>query len=491
MASRPVSLHTSVMGLIAGLTNVVRARRDLAGFLLGLHREQGDIARARLGNLRLHLLAHPDHVRDVLVTHQRTFMKGHVLQRAKILFGEGLLTSEGDFHLRQRRLVQPAFHRQRIAEYARVMVDRGWIAGDRWRDGATVDMDHEMMALTLAIVARTLFDADVDAEADEIGGALTEVLQLFQTVFIPGMQLLDRLPLPHTRRFARARARLDATVYRLIAERRAELARGAARGDLLSMLLSAQDAEGDGGGMTDQQVRDEALTLFLAGHETTANALTWTWYLLSQHPEVEGRLHEEIDHVLGGRRATADDLGALPYARMVFSESMRLYPPAYAIGRQALEAYEIAGVSIPAGSLVVVSPLVTQRDARWFPDPERFDPHRWTPDAQATRPKFSYFPFGGGTRMCIGDQFAWTEGVLVLATLAQRWRAELAPDQRVAMKPMITLRPRYGMRMVLRERSQESGVTGQGSGAERGRRASRGRPASDERGSEAAAPFHP
>jgi cytochrome P450 len=441
------------MSLVRGVQNLVRARRDLAEFLLSLQREQGDVARGRLGYLRLHLIAHPDHVRDVLVTHQRAFMKGHVLQRAKMLLGEGLLTSEGDFHLRQRRLVQPAFHRQRIAAYAREMVARAWITGDRWRDGQTVDMDHEMMALTLAIVARTLFDAEVDAEADEIGGALTEVLRLFQTVFIPGMQLFDRLPLPHTRRFARARGRLDATIYRLIAERRAERARGEERGDLLSMMLAAQDAEGDGGSMTDEQLRDEAMTLFLAGHETTSNALTWTWYLLSQHPSVERRLHDEIDRVLGVRRATADDIASLPYTRMVLSESMRLYPPAYAIGRKALEDYEVAGVMIPRGTLVVVSPLVTQRDARWFPDPERFDPERWTPEAQAARPKFSYFPFGGGTRMCIGDQFAWTEGMLLLATVAQRWRAELAAGQRVAMKPMITLRPKYGMKMVVRSRA--------------------------------------
>jgi cytochrome P450 len=342
------------------------------------------------------------------------------------------------------------------------MVERATITSERWRDGQMVDMDHEMMELTLAIVARTLFDADVDAEADEIGSALTEVLQLFQTVFIPGMHLLDRLPLPYTRRFARARGRLDATIYRLITERRAERARGEERGDLLAMMLSAQDAEGDGGSMTDEQLRDEAMTLFLAGHETTANALTWTWYLLSRHPEVEARLHEELDRVLRGRRATADDLAALSYTRMVLSESMRLYPPAYAIGRRALGDYEVAGIVIPRGSLVVVSPLVTQRDARWFPGPERFDPDRWTPEAQAMRPKFSYFPFGGGTRMCIGDQFAWTEGILVLATLAQRWRAELAAGQRVGMKPMITLRTRYGMRMVLRTRGQESGVRDQG-----------------------------
>jgi cytochrome P450 len=419
-------------------------------------------------------------------------MKGHVLQRAKILLGEGLLTSEGEFHLRQRRLVQPAFHRQRIAVYARDMVDRAWITGDRWRDGETVDMDHEMMALTLAIVARTLFDADVDAEANEIGGALTEALDLFQTVFIPGMQLLDRLPLPHTRRFARARGRLDATIYRLIAERRAERARGEERGDLLSMMLSAQDAEGDGGSMTDEQLRDEAMTLFLAGHETTANALTWTWYLLSQHPDVEGRLHDEVDRVLGDRRATADDLPALPYTRMVLSESMRLYPPAYAIGRRALEPYQVAGVMIPRGSLVVVSPLVTQRDARWFPEPDRFDPQRWTPEAQASRPKFSYFPVGGGTRMCIGDQFAWTEGMLVLATLAQRWRAELAPGQRVAMKPMITLRTRYGRRMVLRARREGSRGRGvEGSEGWKGGAASPLPPPSDEQAAAGRLPFHP
>ena len=442
------------MRLTAGLANIFRARHDLASFLLGLQRDQGDVAHAWVGNLHVHLLAHPDHVRDVLVTHQRSFMKGHVLQRAKILLGEGLLTSEGDFHLRQRRLVQPAFHRQRIAAYAREMVDRAWITRERWRDGSVVDMDREMMALTLAIVARTLFDADVDAEADEIGGALTEALELFQTVFIPGMQLLDRLPLPHTRRFARARGRLDETIYRLIAERRAERARGVEREDVLSMMLIAQDAEGDGGRMTDPQLRDEAMTLFLAGHETTANALTWTWYLLSQHREVEARLHQEVDRVLGDRRATADDLGALAYTRMVLTESMRLYPPAYAIGRRALEDYEVGGVVIPRGALVVVSPLVTHRDARWFPDPERFDPERWTPEAQATRPKFSYFPFGGGTRMCIGDQFAWTEGTLLLATLAQRWRMELVAGQRVAMKPMITLRTRYGMRMLLKSRAK-------------------------------------
>jgi cytochrome P450 len=440
------------MSFFAGIANLLRVRTDLAGFLLSLHREQGDVARTRIGNLRVHLVAHPDHVRDVLVTHQRAFMKGHVLQRAKMLLGEGLLTSEGEFHLRQRRLVQPAFHRQRIAAYAREMVNRAWITRDRWRDGQTVDMDREMMALTLAIVARTLFDADVDAEADEIGGALTEVLRLFQTVFIPGMQWLDRVPLPHTRRFARARGRLDATIYRLIKERRAERARGEERGDLLSMMLAEQDAEADGGSMTDEQLRDEAMTLFLAGHETTSNALTWTWYLLSQHPAAESRFHEEIDRVLGDRRATVDDLASLSYTRMVLSESMRLYPPAYAIGRRALEDYTVDGFTIPRGALVVVSPLVTQRDPRWFPDPERFDPERWTSDAQAARPKFSYFPFGGGTRMCIGDQFAWTEGMLLLATLAQRWRAELTAEQRVAMRPMITLRPKYGMRMVLKRR---------------------------------------
>jgi cytochrome P450 len=423
-------------------------RRDAPGFLLRTARTFGDVAFFRLGPRNIFLLNHPDLIKDVLVTRQHDFMKSHMLQRAKTLLGEGLLTSEPPLHPRQRRLAQPAFHRQRLAAYAGTMSAYAARARERWRDGEVLDVDQEMMRLTLAIVAKTLFNSDVEAEAPEIGRALTEVLHLFRMVMLPFSELLERLPLPSTRRFQRAKARLDQTIYRMIDDRRAS---GKDKGDLLSMLLLAQDEAGTGG-MTDQQVRDEALTIFLAGHETTSVALTWTWYLLSQHPDVEAKLHRELDAVLQGRLPEIDDLPCLRYAEMVLSESMRLYPPAWAIGRMAIKPYEAAGYAIPPGSVAMMSPFVTQRDSRWYPDPERFDPERWTPEEKARRPKFSYFPFGGGARMCIGESFAWTEGVLLLSAIAQRWRFELVPGHPVGYRALITLRTRHGMKMVARPR---------------------------------------
>jgi cytochrome P450 len=288
----------------------------------------------------------------------------------------------------------------------------------------------------------------VSSEADEIGEALTEVLGLFDTVLLPFSEWLEKLPLPKVRRFERARARLDSTIYRIIAERRAS---GEDRGDLLSMLLLAQD-EDTGGRMTDKQVRDEALTLFLAGHETTAQALTWTWYLLSQNPDCERKLHDEIDSVLGGRIPEFDDLPRLRYTEMVLTESMRLYPPAWAIGRKATAPFQLGGYEIPKGAILILSPYVTQRDPRFFPDPERFDPERWTPENADARPKFSYYPFGGGARLCIGERFAWMEGTLVLAAIAQQWRLRLAPRHRVEPLPLLTLRSKYGMKMTVERR---------------------------------------
>jgi len=321
---------------------------------------------------------------------------------------------------------------------------------DRWRAGTTIDAHQEMMALTLAIVGKTLFDADVEHEAAEIGAALATTFESFHFgFFLPFGELLERLPLPATLRFRKARARLDATIYRLIEERRRA---GGDRGDLLSMLLLAQDTEGDGGRMTDLQLRDEAMTIFLAGHETTANAMTWTWYLLSQHPDVEARVHAEIDAALGSRLPGADDLPLLPYTRMVLAESMRLYPPAWIVGRRALGPFEANGYTIPARSIVLLSQYTMHRDARWFPDPERFDPERFTPERQADRPKFAYFPFGGGPRVCIGEQFAWMEGLILLATIAQRWRLRLVPDHPIALQPIITLRPKHGIRMIVEAR---------------------------------------
>ena len=415
-------------------------------------REYGDLPYFRLASFNVYLLNHPELVREVLVTQQANFIKSRALQRARILLGEGLLTSEGDFHKRQRRLVQPAFHRERLAAYAAVMSDYAARVRDRWTDGSTLDVSAEMMHLTLAVVGKTLFSADVESEATEIGDALTTVLKMFRLLMLPFSEYLEKLPLPSMRRFDKARTRLDTTIYGLIHERRKS---GHDAGDLLSMLLLAQDEEGDGGGMTDQQVRDEALTLFLAGHETTANALTWTWYLLSQNTECERRLHQEVDAVLNGRAATVADLPALRYTEKVFSEAMRLYPPAWAIGRMAIGPFELRGTKIATGSILIASPYVTQRDPRWFSDPERFDPERWTAELRDSRPKFSYFPFGGGARVCIGERFAWMEGVLVLATLAQKWKLRLASGQKVETLPLITLRTKYGMRMIVERRQKD------------------------------------
>jgi len=368
-----------------------------------------------------------------------SFRKGRALQRAKRLLGEGLLTSEGEFHRRQRRLAQPAFHRRRVNSYARVMVEYAEAASARWRDGQELDISDEMMRLTLAVVGKTLFDADVESDADEVGSALTEVMNLFGYLMLPFSELLEKLPLPPRRRFLRARARLDAVIYRIIEERRRS---GVDRGDLLSTLLHAVDEEGDRTGMTDEQLRDEVMTIFLAGHETT---LTWAWFLLAQNPEAEARLHEELDAVLAaGRPPEPEDVPALRYTEMVVAETMRLYPPAWALGRLALEDYEVRGYLIPRGALVLVSQYVIHRDPRFFPDPERFDPARWTPEAKSARPQFAYFPFGGGPRRCVGEGFAWTEAVLILAALARRWRPRLLPGRRVETQPRITLRPGEG-----------------------------------------------
>jgi cytochrome P450 len=426
-------------------------RRDPLNYLTRLAREYGDIVYFNVGGQRAYLLNHPDLVRDVLVTNQDHFHKGRALQRSKRLLGEGLLTSEGGHHRRQRRLAQPAFHKKRIESYGDVMVAYASRQAAGWRDGASVDIAREMMRLTLAIVGKTLFNADVESDADDIAGALTEIMELFNMLMLPYSEYLEKLPLPQTRRFNRARAKLDAIIYRIVEERRD--AREDA-GDLLSMLLQARDEETDGSGMSDQQIRDEVMTLILAGHETTANALSWTWYLLAQNPEVEEKLHAELDEVLerGRRLPTVEDLPRLRYTEMVLSESMRLYPPAWVVGRLAVKDYEVRGYVVPAGSLVLVSQYVMHRDARFFRESERFEPARWTPEARESRPAYSYFPFGGGARRCVGEGFAWMEGVLLVATIASHWRMRLDPAHRVETYPRITLRPRRGVRVTLGRR---------------------------------------
>ena len=421
---------------------VYRIQRDALGFLSAAKERYGDVVGFRVGRQPVVLLSAPDDVRDVLVTNQRNFTKGRGLERAKLLLGEGLLTSEGEHHLRQRRLVQPAFHRQRVAAYGDTMTEYAARAAGRWRDGETLDVHAAMTALTLAIVGKTLFGADVEGEAPEIGEALTAAVEAFPLANMPFSEILEKLPIPAALRFRRARRRLDATIYRMIAERRAA---PGDRGDLLSMLLLATDTEGDGGGMSDLQLRDEAMTLFLAGHETTANALTWALHLLARHAGAASRALAEVDALGGDPRA--DDLPRLPWIRAVFAEAMRLYPPAWIIGRRAKAAFEVGGFHVPARTIVLTSQFLVHRDPRWWPEAAAFRPERWLDAAAAAeRPKFAWFPFGAGTRVCIGEQFAWMEGILVLATVLRRWRFEPSGGE-PALDALITLRPKGGLRL--------------------------------------------
>jgi cytochrome P450 len=425
---------------------VYRPGSDPLAFFTNLARTHGDLVHVRMGGENVVLMSDPRDVRDVLMTNQRNFLKGRGLERAKRLLGEGLLTSEKEVHLRQRRLMQPAFHRERIASYGTTMTEYADRTRRSWTDGQTLDVSQEMMRLTLAIVGKTLFDTDVESQAREVGAALSAVLQSFWLLMLPFVDLLERLPIPQLRKSRAARAELDAIIYKIIAERRAA---PGDRGDLLSMLLAAQDEEAGGRGMTDEQVRDEAMTIFLAGHETTANALAWTWYLLSSAPDVEARLHEEIDRVLGGRLPTMADMPSLPFAEQVVTESMRLYPPAWIIGRRAIDAYPVGDYLLPPRTIVIISPYVLHRDPRRFSEPDRFQPERWTPEFKASLPPFAYVPFGGGPRRCIGESFAWMELVLVLCTIAQRWRLRVVPEHPVVPQPVITLRTKHGIKMTV------------------------------------------
>jgi cytochrome P450 len=421
--------------------------RDPPGFLLALAKEHGDIVGFRWGRSTEYLLNNPEYTYRVLVAEQGSFMKGQALQEAKRILGEGLLTSEGELHDRQRRLIQPLFQPRRVERYGETMVRCAEELSNRWRHGATIDAQQEMARLTLAIVGRTLFAADVEGEAREIGIALTDALDSIKTLTLPWSRVIEVLPIPVMRRLRHARERLDRTIYTLIRERRTDGHQG---DDLLSLLVRA--SQDDGGAMGDEQIRDEAMTLFLAGHETTATALTWTWFLVAQHPNVEARLHEEVDAILGDRPPTASDTTLLAYTDCVLREAIRLYPPAWLIGRRALVDFEVESYVVPRGAIVILSPYVSHRDPRWFAEPERFDPERWTEEQLSGRPRWAYFPFGGGARTCVGEAFAWTEAKLVIATLARRWRLRQSPGCQVELHPRVTLRPKGGMPMTLERR---------------------------------------
>ena len=423
-------------------------RDDQLVFYESCARQYGDVVATRLGPYRVWLIYHPDAIEEMLVTRARDFLKSPGVRRnLRPLLGNGLLLSEGDFWLRQRRLAQPAFHRQRVAGYGDVMAGftERHVAG--WADGATLEIHGEMMALTQAIVGKTLFDADVSGDAHDAAQAAKLLAENFGAR-LARVTLPFWVPTPGNLRARRAIRRLDAIVNRIIAERRAITDD---RGDLLSMLVQAQDAD-DGTRMTPRQLRDEVMTIFLAGHETTAVTLSWTWYLLAQHPEARARLEAELRAALGGRPPAAEDLPRLTYTAAIVSESMRLFPPAYGLGRQAACATTLSGYPVARGDIVIAPTWVVHRDRRWFDDPGEFRPERWADDLARRLPRFAYFPFGGGPRACVGEQFAWMEGVLVIATIAQRWRVQHVPGHRVELSPRLTLRPKYGMKMTVSRR---------------------------------------
>lgn len=405
----------------------------------------GRMASYRIGPSWIVLVNEPEFIREILINQPQNFIKERTQKRMKILLGEGLITSDGEVHRRQRRIAAPAFHRQRIETYGVTMVEQAAKLRDSWETGHEIDVSAEMMRVSLEVVARTLFAQEVTPAILSIQHEVNAVMRLYTLlVALPRAEDYLHLPIPGLMRFRRARRRLDEVVYRMIAEHRAS---GIDRGDLLSMLVRSRDSE-DRSGMTDEQLRDEALTIFLAGYETVANALAWTWLLLAENPEAEAKLHEELDRVLKGRLPSLEDLPNLGYTEMTLAESMRLYPPAWAMGRQAVRDVTIGPYLLPAGTYFFFSQYLIQRSAEHFPDPLRFRPERFAPENAARLPKFVYFPFGAGSRQCIGEAFAWMETKLVLATLAQRWKLRLVPGQRIEVQPKITLRPKYGIRMV-------------------------------------------
>jgi cytochrome P450 len=432
---------------LPGFTLAMRSFLTLPEFLLSVRQEHGTFVRFRNPGRSVYFVSEPALVEEVLVTKGGSFMKARGTQRLALLLGRGLLTSEPPEHLLHRRLMQPAFHRKRIEAYANIMVDetRKRVAG--WRNGDTIDVEHETNRLALEIVAKSVFGSDLSRDMDAISDSLNSLMQAFPKLMMPFAELFDWMPTPNMMRLAHGKKVLDDVVYRMIREHRA----GAGDpNDLLSMLLETQDESG--AGLSDKEIRDEALTILLAGHETTANAIAWTFYLLQRHPAVEARLAGHVDSVLGRRVATAADVRDLDYVRAVFSEAMRLYPPAWITARRATDAVEIGGWRLRPGDIAIVSPYVSHRDPRYFPDPERFDPDRWL--GEPGLPRFAYYPFGGGRRLCIGEPFAWTEGILAVATIAQLAYLERIGNDDVPTLPVVTLRPRLpiGARVVLRSR---------------------------------------
>lgn len=427
------------------------AKFDMLQFAMDSQSQYGAYNYTRFGWVKFYTVSDPEMMHEILVNQPEKFYKLKLIKYALGPFlGNGLLTNEGDFWKRQRKLAQPAFHAKRIENYAAIMVEYAQRMLDGWQTGETRQLEREMMKLTLNIVAKTLFDADVSKDADRVGELLTRILEASNDRINSGVQLPDWLPFPKTRQMYRDVAELDAIIQRFINERRAS---GEDRGDLLSMLLLARDD--DGRPMDDKQLRDELMTIFLAGHETTAMALTWTWYALMNHPEILERVKAEVDAVLGGRPVTLADLPQLRYSEMVLKESMRFYPPAPSAGREPIEDVQIGGYTLPKGALVTLSIYAMHHNPQVFDNPERFDPERFSPDNEKRIPRYGYLPFGAGPRVCIGNSFAMMEARLILATMAQRAGMALVPGQTIRPVQLVTIRPANGMAVVVTKRVPE------------------------------------
>ena len=427
--------------------NIPLASRDPLAVFSCWAKEYGDLFYYRAGWIHVYFLNHPALIESVLVRNYQNFTKDHVVRNSRWLFGDGLLTSEGDYWRRQRRLSQPALHRQRIASYASLMTSYAEQMLSSWEDGEVIDIHQEMMNLTLRIVVRALFNVEAE-ETQEISRALNIVIRNSVGIRMLLPPVLRMLPLPSMFEFRRAVRKLNETVYRIINLRRRD---GEDSGDLLSMLMQARDE--DGSQMNDKQLRDEVMTFLLAGHETTALALSWAWYLLSYNAQAQAKLQQELERVLGGRLPTTSDLPSLTYSEGVIKESMRLYPPAWGVAREVIEEFELGGYRIPKHANIVMSQSIMHRDPRFFSSPESFDPDRWNREECRNLPRFAYFPFGGGPRQCIGASFAMMEAVLLLAAVAARFQALPVAEQTVTPVPSFTLRPKEGIRVKLRKTS--------------------------------------
>src|ERR1051326_549678 len=421
--------------------------RDPLGYLTRAARKHGDVVHLKIGHKSDFLLNHPDLIRAALLDQEN--LRRCVNRPLRRVLGAGLLTCRSERHRQQRSLLQPMFSRERITALGAVVVRQIALWAEKWRDGAVVDMSEEMTGLAISMAGKALFNLDFSSMPAELSDALVTVLEAtrFKNLALTSKQV-EKLSLPFHRRFARAIEKLDAEIRTMVAERHAG---GCDAPDLLSTMVRLHKESRKG--LTDQKIRDQILTFFTVGHETTATGLMWTWYLLSQNPDAATKVHSEVDQVLADRLPSGQDCDRLRYTRMVFAESMRLYPPVWLMTRRAVRDTQINGFTIRSGSYVHLSPFVTHRDSRYFPEPERFDPERWTPEAAAVRPKFSYFPFGGGSLQCIGEGFAWMQSLLTIATLARRWRMRLVPGHRIELDPHITLRSRYGMPMMLERRN--------------------------------------